>query len=44
MLIYFFISMLVDKEKEWGSYKVEVVITKGGRKLLRKLIGKRSDY
>jgi hypothetical protein len=31
MLIYFFISMLVDREKEWGSYKMEVVIRKGGR-------------
>jgi hypothetical protein len=26
-----FISMLVDKEKEWGSYKMEVVIRKGKR-------------
>jgi len=25
MLIYFFISMLVDREKEWDSYKMEVV-------------------
>jgi hypothetical protein len=31
MLIYFFISMLVDKEKEWNSYKMEVGIRKGGR-------------
>jgi hypothetical protein len=31
MLICFFISMLVDKEKECGSYKMEVVIRKGGR-------------
>jgi hypothetical protein len=31
MLIYFFISMLVDKEKKWNSYKLEVVIRKGGR-------------
>jgi hypothetical protein len=29
MLIYFFISMLMDREKEWGSYKMEVVIRKG---------------
>jgi hypothetical protein len=29
MLIYFFISMLVDRGKEWGSYKMEVFITKG---------------
>jgi hypothetical protein len=28
MLIYFFISMLVDKEKEWDSYKMNVVIKK----------------
>jgi hypothetical protein len=25
MLIYFFISMLVVREKEWSSYKMEVV-------------------
>jgi hypothetical protein len=31
MLIYFFISMLVDREKEWGNYKMEIVIKKGGR-------------
>jgi hypothetical protein len=31
MLICFLISMLVDREKEWGSYKMEVVIRKGGR-------------
>jgi len=31
MLIYFFISLMVDREKEWGSYKMEVVIGKGGR-------------
>jgi hypothetical protein len=30
ILIYFFISMLVDREKEWNSYKMEVVIRKGG--------------
>jgi hypothetical protein len=29
MLIYFFISMLVGKEREWDSYKMEVVIRKG---------------
>jgi hypothetical protein len=29
MLICFFISMLVDGKKEWGSYKMEVVIRKG---------------
>jgi hypothetical protein len=25
---FFLISMLVDKEKGWGSYKIEVVIKK----------------
>jgi hypothetical protein len=29
MLIFLFISMLVDKEKKWSSYKMEVVIKKG---------------
>jgi len=28
MIIFFLISMLVDKEKGWGSYKIEVVIKK----------------
>jgi hypothetical protein len=31
MLIFFPIFMLVDREKEWGRYKMEVVIKKGGR-------------
>jgi hypothetical protein len=31
MLIYFFISMLMDREKEWGNYKMEIVIIKGER-------------
>jgi len=31
MLIYFFISMLMNKEKEWSSYKMEVIIKKGER-------------
>jgi len=31
MLIYFFISMSVHREKEWDSYKMEVVIRKGER-------------
>ncbi len=31
MLIFFFLSMLVDKKKEWNSYKMKVVISKGGR-------------
>jgi hypothetical protein len=26
MLICFFISMLVDREKKWNSYKMEVII------------------
>jgi hypothetical protein len=29
MLIWFFISMLVDRRKEWNSYKMEEVIRKG---------------
>jgi hypothetical protein len=31
ILICFFIFMLVDRGKEWGSYKMEVFIKKGGR-------------
>jgi hypothetical protein len=31
MLIYFLISMFVDRKKEWHSYKMEVVIKKGER-------------
>jgi hypothetical protein len=31
LLIYFFISMLVDREKEWDNYKMEIVIWKGSR-------------
>jgi hypothetical protein len=34
MLIFIFIFMLVDRKKERGSYKMEVVIRKGGRVLL----------
>jgi hypothetical protein len=30
MLIFESISMLMDKKKEWNSYKMEVVIRKGG--------------
>ncbi len=44
MLICFFISMLVDRKKKCDSYKMEVVIRKGGRYLLRKLIRKRNNY
>jgi hypothetical protein len=29
MLIFFFKFMLVDRKKEWDSYKMEVVIRKG---------------
>jgi len=28
MIIFFFISMLVDREKEWDNYKMEVIIKK----------------
>jgi hypothetical protein len=31
MLIFFLISILVDRKKEWGNYKMEVVIKKGGK-------------
>jgi hypothetical protein len=31
MLNFFFISMLVDKEKEWNNYKMKVVSRNGGR-------------
>ncbi len=31
ILICFFQSMLVDRKKKTGSYKMEVVIRKGGR-------------
>jgi len=31
MLICFSISMLVDKEKEWTSHQMEVVIRKVGK-------------
>jgi hypothetical protein len=29
ILICFFIFMLIDREKEWDSYKMEVIIRKG---------------
>jgi len=41
MLIFILKSMLVDRKKEWSSYKIEVVIRKGERYLLWKLIGKK---
>jgi hypothetical protein len=44
MLICFFISMLVERGKNWDSYEMEVVFGKGGIYLLRKLIGKGSSY
>jgi hypothetical protein len=31
MLDLFFISMLVDREKERDNYKMEIIIRKGGR-------------
>jgi len=31
MLIGLFITMLMDGEKEWGSYKMELIIRKGER-------------
>jgi hypothetical protein len=31
ILIYFLISMLVDREKKWDSYKMAVVIKKKAR-------------
>jgi len=33
--------MLMDTEEKWSSYKMEVVIKKGGIQLFKKLIGKR---
>jgi hypothetical protein len=44
MLIFFLISMSMDREKEWGSFKMEVVFIKGGRYLLKKTIKKGSSY
>jgi hypothetical protein len=41
MLIFIFKSMLVDRKKDRGSYKIEVVIRKGETFLLWKLIGKK---
>jgi len=32
LLIYFFISMLVDMEKEWDNYKMEIVIKNVNKK------------
>jgi hypothetical protein len=31
MLIFFLISILMDREKEWDSFKMEVIIREGGR-------------
>jgi hypothetical protein len=28
MIIYFFVSLLVDRDKEWDNYKMEVIIKK----------------
>jgi hypothetical protein len=44
MLICLFITMLMDREKEWGSYKMEVIIRKGERYLFKKLIRKGNSY
>jgi hypothetical protein len=45
MLIFKKIFMLVDRKNEWDSYKIEVLIRKGGKVLLLwKLIGKGNDY
>jgi hypothetical protein len=35
MLIFFFISMLVERKKEWDSYKMEIVIKKGEKNILK---------
>jgi len=40
-IIYFFISILLDMEKEWDNYKMEIVISKDRRSLLKKLIRKK---
>jgi hypothetical protein len=37
MLICFFISILMDIGKEWDSYKMEVVIKKGGEIIIKKV-------
>ncbi len=44
ILICFFISMLVDREKKRHSCKMNIVIRKSGRQLLRKLIGRKGSY
>jgi len=45
MLIFFKNIHVNGWEKEWGCYKIEVIIRKGGRALLLwKLIGKGSNY
>jgi hypothetical protein len=36
MLICFLICILMDREKEWDSFKMEVIIREGGRKLLKR--------
>jgi hypothetical protein len=37
MLIFFSISMLVDTEKEWDSYKMEVIIKKRWEIIIKKV-------
>jgi hypothetical protein len=41
MLNFFFISILVDRGKEWDNYKMKVVIRKSERKWFKILIGKK---
>ncbi len=44
MLIFILKSMLVDRKKEWGSYKIEVVIRKRWEILIMKVNRKESSY
>jgi len=37
MLIWFFISMLVNGWKEWSSYKMDVILKKGGQIVIKKV-------
>jgi hypothetical protein len=39
----FFISMLVDKGKEWDSYKMEIIIRKSERLVIQKVNRKRKQ-
>jgi hypothetical protein len=31
MIIFIFLSMLVDRKKEWDIYKMKAIIRKGGK-------------